>query len=109
MPTLRERLTKPHPWLLLLGLSVALVMADAARQPAKQVSGNLFVAGVRLYQKAGRGLLAGRVACRYRPTCSDYSIEAVRRYGIARGVRRAVARIWSCTSNVAAGTYDPVP
>ena len=108
MPTLRERLKKPHPWLVLLGLSALLVLADATREPGKQVTVGLFVGGVRLYQKVGRDLLGGRVVCRYRPTCSDYCIEAVRQYGIAGGVRRAVARIWSCSSSVAARTYDPV-
>ncbi|MEP6694766.1 MAG: membrane protein insertion efficiency factor YidD [Chloroflexota bacterium] len=47
-------------------------------------------------------------ACRYTPTCSEYAIEAVERYGALRGTGMAIRRVVSCNP-FARGGYDPVP
>jgi putative membrane protein insertion efficiency factor len=46
-------------------------------------------------------------ACRFVPTCSEYAMEAVERYGALRGGRMAVARILRCHPFARSG-YDPV-
>ena len=46
-------------------------------------------------------------ACRYIPTCSEYAMEAVERYGALRGTLMAVARLLRCHP-FAKGGYDPV-
>lgn len=46
-------------------------------------------------------------ACRYVPTCSEYAMEAVERYGAVRGTLMAVARLLRCHP-FAKGGYDPV-
>ncbi len=46
-------------------------------------------------------------ACRYVPTCSDYAMEAVDRYGAVRGGAMAVWRVLRCHPFVKGG-YDPV-
>jgi hypothetical protein len=46
-------------------------------------------------------------ACRYLPTCSEYAIEAVERYGAWRGLGMAAWRILRCHPFAASG-YDPV-
>ncbi|KAB2949383.1 MAG: membrane protein insertion efficiency factor YidD [Phycisphaerae bacterium] len=50
--------------------------------------------------------LAG--SCKYCPTCSEYAIEAVRRYGPMRGGWLAVRRLARCVP-FRPGGYDPVP
>ena len=46
-------------------------------------------------------------SCRYVPTCSEYAMEAVERYGVLRGGVMAVWRVLRCHPFVKGG-YDPV-
>ncbi|HEV3208350.1 MAG TPA: membrane protein insertion efficiency factor YidD [Terriglobales bacterium] len=46
-------------------------------------------------------------ACRYVPTCSEYAVEAVERFGVWRGGLAAMARVLRCHPFVQGG-YDPV-
>jgi putative membrane protein insertion efficiency factor len=46
-------------------------------------------------------------ACRYVPTCSEYALEAVERYGALRGGSMALGRVLRCHPFAGAG-YDPV-
>jgi len=47
-------------------------------------------------------------ACRYTPTCSQYAVEAIRKYGPFRGGWLAFKRILRCNPWGGSG-YDPVP
>lgn len=47
-------------------------------------------------------------SCNYTPTCSQYSLEAISRYGIFRGGLLSAKRIWRCRGS-SPGGYDPVP
>ena len=104
------RKTKLKLFLLSAALAGGLGLAwDVSRQPEKQLTARVYVGSVHIYQAVGRPLLKGRVACRYRPTCSDYSIEAVQRFGTMRGLGLTYGRIRSCTNDVPMGTIDTVP
>lgn len=46
--------------------------------------------------------------CRYFPTCSDYAITAIERYGAVKGGRLAAWRILRCNP-LSKGGFDPVP
>jgi uncharacterized protein len=46
--------------------------------------------------------------CRYRPTCSEYAVEAVTVYGAARGGWMALRRLLRCHPFARSG-FDPVP
>jgi putative membrane protein insertion efficiency factor len=47
-------------------------------------------------------------ACRFVPTCSEYAMEAVERYGAVRGSWMALSRLLRCHPFAGSG-YDPVP
>jgi putative membrane protein insertion efficiency factor len=64
----------------------------------------LLVGMVRLYQCTLSPML-GRY-CRFEPTCSQYFIESVRKYGAIRGSLRGIWRIIRCNPWTPGG-YDP--
>jgi putative membrane protein insertion efficiency factor len=46
-------------------------------------------------------------SCRFYPTCSQYSIEAIEKYGLTKGGLLALKRIFRCNP-YSKGGYDPV-
>lgn len=64
----------------------------------------LLIAGVRLYQIFFSPVLGRQ--CRFLPTCSQYFILAVKKYGAVRGSCRGVLRICRCHP-FHPGGYDP--
>jgi uncharacterized protein len=60
---------------------------------------------LRAYKRAISPMLPA--ACRYVPTCSEYAMEAVERYGALRGGWMALGRVLRCHPFAGAG-YDPV-
>jgi putative membrane protein insertion efficiency factor len=65
----------------------------------------VIVGAIRFYRKRISPLTPA--SCRYYPTCSAYGLEAVQRYGAARGCWLALRRILRCHP-FARGGYDPV-
>lgn len=49
-----------------------------------------------------------RAGCRYRPTCSNYALQALQRHGACAGTYLAAARILRCNP-FCLGGHDPVP
>ena len=46
--------------------------------------------------------------CRYSPTCSEYGLIALKKYGLFKGLYLTIKRILKCNS-LFKGGYDPVP
>ena len=61
---------------------------------------NLLLAAIRFYR---------RCVSPARPTCSQYALEAVEKYGAARGGWLALKRILRCHPFYKGDFYDPVP
>lgn len=69
-----------------------------------QLPGRGLIFGVRLYQIFVSPIF-GRF-CRFQPTCSNYFIGAVQKYGAVRGSLKGVARICRCHP-FHPGGFDP--
>ncbi len=61
---------------------------------------------IRLYQWTLGTVLPN--SCRFSPTCSEYALTAITRYGPARGSLLALKRVLRCNPFFPGG-YDPVP
>jgi putative membrane protein insertion efficiency factor len=75
-----------------------------AWQLVVSVPAELLVAAVRVYQLTLSPLLGP--CCRFEPSCSNYFILAVRKYGAISGSVRGVGRILRCHP-LHPGGYDP--
>jgi len=72
----------------------------------QKILSNLIILPIRFYQVAISPFLGK--SCRYEPTCSYYMIEAIREWGIIRGVWLGLKRIARCHPWGGFGD-DPVP
>jgi putative membrane protein insertion efficiency factor len=109
MSTLRECLWQRRFWIAVLSALIVLALLDSSRRPADQYTASGYVASVRAYQTVGRPIIKPFCTCRYYPSCSEYSIEAVQTHGIGYGLFLTARRVASCNASVPLGTWDPVP
>ena len=66
----------------------------------------MFIGVVKLYQAVISPLMPQ--TCRHLPTCSEYTIEALRVFGPFKGTYLSIKRIISCRPSGSHG-YDPLP
>lgn len=75
------------------------------RPKLSKILKKILILPIRFYQRCISPLTPP--SCRYYPTCSQYAIEAITRYGL-KGVWMAIKRILRCNPWGGSG-YDPVP
>ena len=68
--------------------------------------GFILIVPIKIYQILISPLIGPN--CRYHPTCSQYSIEAINKHGPLKGTWLAIKRISSCHPWGGSG-HDPVP
>ena len=66
----------------------------------------MFIGVVKLYQAVISPLMPQ--TCRHLPTCSEYTVEALRIFGPFKGTYLSIKRIFSCRPGGSHG-YDPLP
>lgn len=67
---------------------------------------NLIIRLIKFYQKNISPQKPPR--CRFFPTCSQYAVEAIERFGTIKGSILSICRLLRCTP-LSRGGYDPVP
>jgi uncharacterized protein len=77
------------------------------RNDGNGAAGRLALLALRFYKAYLSILFAG--ACRFEPTCSQYTYEAIERFGVARGSWLALRRLGRCQPFSGKFGYDPVP
>ncbi len=65
----------------------------------------LLIFVIKLYKKLISPLLPN--ACKFQPTCSEYAVEAINKYGVLKGSIKATYRVLRCNP-FNKGGYDPV-
>jgi uncharacterized protein len=73
---------------------------------APKVAARAAVAAIEVYRKGISPLFPP--SCRFVPSCSLYTADAIREFGVARGVWLGVRRILKCHP-FHPGGFDPVP
>ncbi len=68
---------------------------------------NVFIGLIKFYRTYLSGL-KGTATCKYIPTCSEYGIQAIEKYGAFKGGLLTIWRILRCNP-FSKGGYDPVP
>ena len=71
---------------------------------------NIFIFPIRLYQYILSPILQGvfGMRCRYEPSCSYYTADAIKEWGVMKGLYLGMKRILSCHPWGGHG-FDPVP
>ena len=67
----------------------------------------IFIGLIKFYRKHLSGM-KGTPTCKFIPTCSEYGIEAIKKYGALKGGLLTIWRILRCNP-FSKGGYDPVP
>jgi putative membrane protein insertion efficiency factor len=80
-------------------------MAEVSLAGVRRAPRRLAVIPIRLYQWLLSPLVGQR--CRYYPSCSEYAVQAIQRFGILRGVVLAGWRLLRCNP-WSRGGFDPV-
>lgn len=65
-----------------------------------------FIGLIKIYQYGISPLIGPK--CRFTPTCSQYAEQALKKYGLFKGIWLAIKRISKCHPGGSSG-YDPVP
>ncbi|MCX6724555.1 MAG: membrane protein insertion efficiency factor YidD [Candidatus Shapirobacteria bacterium] len=68
----------------------------------------LILKWIRFYQKRTPFFLSWHLSCRFQPTCSEYTYQAIKSYGIMRGSWLGLKRICKCHPWHQGG-LDPLP
>lgn len=79
---------------------------DNDKEPELPLVRKIFVGLIRGYQRGISPLLPP--ACRFHPTCSEYTRQAIARHGVLKGIGLGIVRISKCHP-FHPGGYDPVP
>ncbi|HEX7516047.1 MAG TPA: membrane protein insertion efficiency factor YidD, partial [Chthoniobacterales bacterium] len=109
MPALRQGLRHQRHWILVVAAVVlaAAAICDWTRPPRQQISVALYqrivIGGYRVLLKP---LSDQFVHCRFQPTCSRYSEEAMLAHGFPKGLWLTTSRLLRCMPWVPSGTRD---
>jgi putative membrane protein insertion efficiency factor len=76
----------------------------------KEVVKSLIIRLILVYQKAISPLIASGfgIHCRFYPSCSEYTLIAVKKFGVLKGLFLGIKRFLRCNP-LFQGGYDPVP
>ncbi len=102
---MRLRFRKALTLAALIGLVIALHDFTVPHGRGLAARGAIFV--IDEYRAHLSPKLRGVVTCRFKPSCSAYGRESIRKHGFAKGTAKAAWRIARCGPWTSPGTPDP--
>jgi putative membrane protein insertion efficiency factor len=78
---------------------------DVQRQTASVSPSNIVIELIKVYRRFVSPMLPP--SCRFTPSCSEYTLEAIRKYGVLKGGIKGAWRLLRCHP-FSSGGYDPV-
>jgi uncharacterized protein len=90
-----------------IGMAVPQEEGDTGRSVLPAVAVRMALLALKFYKTYLSFLFAG--SCRFQPTCSQYTYEAIERFGLTRGVWLGLKRLLRCHPLSRKFGYDPVP
>jgi putative membrane protein insertion efficiency factor len=109
---LRPAVRKRRQRIVLIAAAVVAIAAlcDWTRPPSRQVSVVLYeTIVIKGYRTFLQSLGKRYIRCRFNPTCSVYSEQAMQVHGFPKGLWLTSSRLFRCMPWVPFGTEDPVP
>jgi putative membrane protein insertion efficiency factor len=108
LSALRPAVKKRRAWLRVAAVVLAIAtLCDWMRAPSRQVSvvlyNNVVIKGYRLLLQPWGNYI---VRCRFHPTCSVYSEQAMEKHGFPKGIWLTTSRLFRCMPWVPLGTED---
>ncbi len=73
------------------------VIFDLNRKPSEQLSAKILIFAIVKYQNIVSPHIRGHVRCKFTPSCSDYAILAIKKYGAFKGTLKTIYRLYRCS------------
>ncbi len=89
----------PRRWTLgrVVAACCLYLVAEACLPPRFQPSALALTGAINVYQATASPLVGKMCTCRFRPSCSHYGEEAIKKYGTLRGTAATMGRLWRCS------------
>ena len=101
---------KRRRWPLVAVALAALLTADLARPPRRQLSARALLVSIDVYQATlSKALSYSSVRCRFTPSCSRYGEAVIAEHGALKGSALAAWRVLRCGPWTPAGTVEEPP
>ncbi|MGO9917967.1 MAG: membrane protein insertion efficiency factor YidD [Isosphaeraceae bacterium] len=85
-------------------MTTAITMLRSVLHWPRRLAIGILIGAIRIYQLTLSPLLGP--ACRFEPTCSRYMVEALRKYGLFKGLAKGLYRLARCNP-WSPGGHDP--
>lgn len=88
-----------------LGLStttIVVIVANILLAYILLTTKRMFICAIRIYQRYAPDSLRNK--CRFEPSCSEYMILAIEKYGLIKGLQKGICRLKRC--NIDGGGFD---
>ena len=85
------------------GMQVQIIAVYLQRGEEESMLKGLVIKAIHMYKKYAPENISAR--CVFEPTCSQYALDAIEKYGLWKGMKKTIGRLWRCRPPN--GGYDP--